>query len=186
MEHNTECGGETLDLTESDKLQLQQYRNRLFEAIYNVDFPSFDLILQDVEVKRRLKLLNLCTSVNSNGLTLMQEAAKVKNAEFVKSLLQSNVNGNHWTKNGERPVLIAAHSGNWRVLEEFKRYNDDIESRKTIPIDFAVWTKSNQDTVLHLVFKRSLIEEGYSQDVPGRNQGLEDSTQKQRNSKIKS
>jgi hypothetical protein len=59
----------------------------------------------------------------------------------------------------KRPVLLAAEKGHWRVLETFKRYNylqgSVTNTNRNMMVNFAVWTKNSDETVLHLALKRT-------------------------------
>ena len=156
-----------------DETDLQGYRDKLFNALNNNRVSEFESILQNNDLKRRLRSLNLDTNENSNGLTLMQEASKLTEPKFVEALLKSNVkvNANCKTDKEEKPVLVAARHGNWRVLAAFKKHNEEVVGNST-PINFAVWTSCNQDTVLHLILtgisisNKNLgnINQGYQQE----------------------
>ena len=59
----------------------------------------------------------------------------------------------------KRPVLLAAEKGHWRVLQAFKKYNFDQISLgstgfKRNMVNFAVWTRNSDETVLHLVLRK--------------------------------
>ena len=144
------------DVDDDEETKLKRYRTKLFEALDNHNFDEFDSMLQDNEVRKRIRFLKLDTTKNSEGLTLMQEASKLTNSGFVECLLRKgNVNANHWTENEDRPLLIAARLGRWKVLKAFRNYNEDPENDQSKTIDFAVWTKSNEDTVFHLILTRN-------------------------------
>ena len=111
-----------------DENDLQEYRDKLFTAINNQDSAEFELLLQNIELRKRLSSLNLDITENSDGLTLMQEASKVTDSTFVEGLLKLNINGNCSTENEDRPVLIAARQGNWTVLKAFRKHNEEEEA----------------------------------------------------------
>ena len=59
----------------------------------------------------------------------------------------------------KRAVLLAAEKGHWRVLQTFKKYNFDQISLgstgfKRNMVNFAVWTRNSDETVLHLVLRK--------------------------------
>merc|ERR1712051_171809 len=117
----------------------------------NKDLSAFDSILQNKEdVLPNLKRMNLNEETDSDGFTLMQMSSRLINPAFVEILLEKNVNANISTNVEERPVLVAARHGRWKVLEAFRNHS------KT-PIDLSVWTKDNEDTILHLILNRSSL-----------------------------
>ena len=156
----------------SDFEPASQYRQRLSDLLDKAfgnsvmgknglenEYEEFkSIIYGDINFKKQLGEMYLDSSENDNGFTLMQQAARIPDERFVFGFLsEANVNPNISTEKEERPVLIAARLGNYRVLEEFKRYNTS--KKVKAPADFAVWTKANEDTVLHLVLTRNTLQE---------------------------
>ena len=54
-----------------------------------------------------------------------------------------------------RPVLLAAAKGQHSVLEVLKQNLSEKTSSK--PVRFDVWSEESDETVLHLVLKKSLV-----------------------------
>ena len=59
----------------------------------------------------------------------------------------------------KRPVLLAAEKGHWKALQVLKKYNYDQISlgstgQKRNKVNFAVWTRNSDETVLHLVLRK--------------------------------
>ena len=165
-----------LSVSLADMEPVNQYRTRLSDVLdtaltnletnkkcLDTDLEEFNSILQNIDFKKLLKELCLDSNENEKGYTLMQQAARIPDARFVKSLLlEANVDANGFTKKEELPVLVAARLGNFRVLQEFKRFNKDDSGGKRAPVNFAVWTKGNEDTVLHLVLTRNTLHDNLS------------------------
>ena len=122
----------------SDFEPASQYRQRLSDLLDKAfvnsaksknglenEYEEFkSIIYDDINFKKQLKEMYLDSSENDNGFTLMQQAARIPDERFVAGFLsEASVNPNISTEKEERPVLIAARLGNYRVLEEFKRYN---------------------------------------------------------------
>ena len=80
-------------------------------------------------------------------------------------ILKAGVDPNFATdETRKRPVLLAAEKGQWKVLQTFKQHNYDYVatssncgSFKQSIVNFAVWTKDSDETVLHLALKRPLL-----------------------------
>lgn len=76
------------------------------------------------------------------------------------NIITAGVDPNFATdESNKRPVLLASEKGHWRVLETFKRHNYEYDgvvtsSSKRALVNFAVWTKNSDETVLHLALKR--------------------------------
>ena len=54
-----------------------------------------------------------------------------------------------------RPVLLAASKGHHSVLQVLKQ--DLSEKTGSKPVRFDVWSEEGEETVLHLVLKKSLL-----------------------------
>ena len=117
-----------------DEVELQNYRDKLFDAIEKQDIAQYTSIIQDNKFKKCIKVLKLNTSENASGYTHMQLASKSCNPKFVEGLLKINVNANCRTDDEEYPVLIASRLGNWRVLETFRTHNERLTVKKFLLI----------------------------------------------------
>ena len=81
------------------------------------------------------------------GYTIMQHAVVHGYHDFVDALLLVNVNANIGI-DMNKPVLLAAEYGYWRILKSFMEYRWQIT--KKCLIRFDVWTDPSGENVLHL------------------------------------
>ena len=98
-------------------------------------------------------------AMNKNGVL------NIKMHNHKRIILKAGVDPNFATdETRKRPVLLAAEKGQWKVLQTFKQHNyeygassSDSVSFKQSTVNFAVWTKDSDETVLHLALKRPLL-----------------------------
>ena len=91
--------------------------------------------------------LHFITNVKYEEYTIMQHSVIHGLDEFVNTLLSMNVNVNV----GEglnKPVLLAASYGHWKILKTFMDLRWQRE--KKCMIRFDVWTNPAEENVLHL------------------------------------
>ena len=73
--------------------------------------------------------------------------------------MDHGVDANHSKSKTWRPVLLAASRGHSNVLEVLRRFSETGKTGQTgsKPVRFDVWTEDSEETVLHLVLKKSLL-----------------------------
>ena len=79
--------------------------------------------------------------MDKDGFTIMQHAVMEDGPEFVKALLDANVDANVG-EGDKKPVLLAAKLGRCRILKLFKDFEGQEESK--FKIDFDVCTTCNK------------------------------------------
>ena len=118
--------------------------SKLIGCIRNSNHSSF------VELLNGMKL-HFINNVIYDGHTIMQHAVIHGLDDFVNTLLSLNVDANI----GEglnKPVLLAASYGHWKILKTFMdlRWQEE----KKCVIHFDVWTTPSEENVLHLGMMR--------------------------------
>ncbi len=70
--------------------------------------------------------------------------------------MDHSVDANQSKSKTWKPVLLAASRGHPNVLQVLKRYSETGKTGSK-PVRFDVWTEDSEETVLHLVLKKSLL-----------------------------
>lgn len=86
--------------------------------------------------------------------TLLQRACSEGLANYVKVLLDYGVDPNYSKSKSWRPVFLGAGRGHANVLIQLKEHSSNKHGHK--PVRFDTWTEDGEETVLHLVLKKSL------------------------------
>ena len=114
--------------------------NSLLRLLRSKDLVTFSNSLKGLDVH----MLNNETLEN---YTIMQHAVVHGYHDFVDALLAVNVNANIGN-DMNKPVLLAAEYGYWRILKSFMDYRWQVT--KKCLIRFDVWTDPSGENVLHL------------------------------------
>ena len=113
---------------------------KLICCIQNADHSGFFRLLNGMD-------LHFISNVKYEGYTIMQHCVIQGLDEFVKTLLSMRVDANIG-ENSNKPVLLAASYGHWKILKTFM----DLfwQRHKKCVIRFDVWTSPAEENVLHL------------------------------------
>ena len=113
---------------------------RVICCIRNSDHSGFVRSLNGMD-------LHFISNVKYEGYTIMQHSVIHGLDEFVNTLLSMNVDAN--TGDGlNKPVLLAASYGHWKILTTFMDLRWQRE--KKCIVRFDVWTTPADENVLHL------------------------------------
>ena len=107
------------------------------------------------------------SSRSVGGMTVLQRAAMAGREAHVALLLDHGVNPNLATMEQPwRPVLLAAQRGHHGVLAVLANHT---EKGSGVTTNWAVWSRDTEETVLHLVLKKShkVALAGTGRDVDG-------------------
>ena len=121
-------------LDEKDEL------TKLITCIRNKDHSRFIVLLNGMD-------LHFINNVKYEGYTIMQHSVSQGLDEFVNTLLSLNVNANIGDSL-DKPVLLAASYGHWKILKTFM--DQRWQREKKCIIRFDVWTSPEEENVLHL------------------------------------
>jgi len=122
----------------------------LVELLQKKDISMFKSVLNFVSVKE-------VSTKRVKGSTCLQKASEMGLHHFVQNLLNFGVNPNSVTQeNPTRPVLLAAYRGHYETLDCFvSHFQRNISRQNSVLTNFAVWSRDTNETILHLVLKKS-------------------------------